>query len=87
MLRERQGWDLELYHAGVEALRGLSLLKRVKGLHGTPLAVPAAAVADARGIVRWVEVRDAFFARTGPKTLLAAVDKMTNPGATEFTET
>lgn len=80
MLRERQGWDLGLFHAGVDALRELGVLKKVKGLHGTPLAVPAAAVADAQGIVRWIEARDAIFARTGPKALLAALE---NAGKSE----
>lgn len=73
-LRERKGWDLDLYHAGVDPLRTLGLLKAEKGLHGTPLAIPAAAIVDAAGIVRWMHARDALFARTGPDKLLRAID-------------
>lgn len=75
-LRERKGWSLELYHADIDALRAFAVLKKERGLHGTPLACPAALVADASGTVRWVEVRDALLARTGPKTLLEALDRV-----------
>lgn len=77
-LRERKGWSLDLFHADVEALRAFGVLKKESGWHGTPVAVPAALVADAAGIVRFIEARDALFARVGPKTLLTALDRLAN---------